>query len=257
MTSDHVLVNRENWDNDASNWVERGRRSWSEDPSWGIWAVPETTLGVLPDDLEGLDAVELGCGTAYVSAWLARRGARPVGLDNSSAQLATARMFQGEFNLPFPLIHGDGEHPPFRDESFNLAISEYGAAIWCDPYVWIPEAARILRPDGRLIFLGHSPILQLTWPLDDDDAPATETLTRPYFGMHRFEWHEKDGTTAIEFCLPHGEMIRLLHDNGFEIEDLIELQAPADAQTPSDALTTAEWSQRWPCEDIWKARKAG
>jgi 2-polyprenyl-3-methyl-5-hydroxy-6-metoxy-1,4-benzoquinol methylase len=33
----------------------------------------------------------VGCGTGYVSAWLARLGARPVGLDNSAAQLATAR----------------------------------------------------------------------------------------------------------------------------------------------------------------------
>jgi hypothetical protein len=28
------------------------------------------------------------------------------------------------------------------------AISEYGASIWCDPYAWIPEAARMLRPAG-------------------------------------------------------------------------------------------------------------
>ena len=26
-----------------------------------------------------MDAIELGCGTAYVSAWLAARGAKPVG----------------------------------------------------------------------------------------------------------------------------------------------------------------------------------
>jgi SAM-dependent methyltransferase len=255
MTSEHVLVNREGWDKDAPNWLERGRKSWRDEPTWGIWWVPERDLGVLPDDLDGLDAIELGCGTGYVSSWLARRGARPVGLDNSSGQLASAKMLQDEFDLHFALIHGDAEHTPFRDGSFDLAISEYGAAIWCDPYVWIPEAARLLRPGGRLIFLGHSPILQMTWP-DDPDAPATETLHRPYFGMHRFEWDEKDGP-AIEFCLPHGEMIRLLRSNGFEIEDLIEVQAPADAVTPSDPLTSAEWSQRWPSEDVWKARKVG
>ena len=38
--------------------------------------------------LRGLDVVELGCGTAYFSAWLARRGARPVGFDVTAAQLA-------------------------------------------------------------------------------------------------------------------------------------------------------------------------
>jgi SAM-dependent methyltransferase len=255
VTDDHVLVNRLNWDTDAPNWVERGRKSWAGEPDWGIWAIPDADLGVLPDDLEGHDAIELGCGTGYVSAWLARRGARPIGLDNSFQQLSTAKRLQDEFDVHFPLIHGNGERPPFRDESFDLAISEYGAAIWCDPYVWIPEAGRILRPGGRLIFLGHSPLIMLTYPLDDDDAPASETLHRDYFGMRRFHWREKDGTDAVEFCLPHGEMIQVLHDSGFELEDLIEIRAPEGAETPSDMLATAEWARRWPTEDVWKARK--
>ena len=109
-----------------------------EEIGWGVWHVPESELRLLPE-MDGLDVVELGCGTGYVSAWLARRGARPVGLDNSARQLATARMFQREFDLRFPLIHGDAERAPLRDASFDLAISEYGAAIWCDPYRWIPR----------------------------------------------------------------------------------------------------------------------
>jgi ubiquinone/menaquinone biosynthesis C-methylase UbiE len=100
---------------------------------------------LLPD-VSGLHVIELGCGTAYVSAWLMRRGARVNGLDNSSRQLATARTFQEEFALHFPLVHADAERAPFADESFDFAISQYGAAIWCDPYRWIPEVSRILRP---------------------------------------------------------------------------------------------------------------
>ena len=45
---------------------------------------------MLPDDLKGKEAIELGCGTAHVSSWLARRGAKVVGIDNSEAQLETA-----------------------------------------------------------------------------------------------------------------------------------------------------------------------
>ena len=40
---------------------------------------------MLPAELAGRDSLELGCGAGYVSAWLARRGALPVGLDNSEA----------------------------------------------------------------------------------------------------------------------------------------------------------------------------
>ena len=64
-----------------------------EDIAWGIFNVPEQQLGVL-GDVTGLDVVELGCGTAYFSAWLARRGARPTGVDLTAAQLATARRCQ-------------------------------------------------------------------------------------------------------------------------------------------------------------------
>src|SRR5919107_2547278 len=107
-TGDHVAKNRVAWDRMAADYVEGGRRSWASDEiTWGIFDVPESRIGMLPPDLTGMDTVELGCGTAYVSAWLARRGARPVGIDNSPAQLATARRLQAEHDLVFPLIHGN------------------------------------------------------------------------------------------------------------------------------------------------------
>ena len=45
---------------------------------------------MLPAAIDGRDSIELGCGTGYVSAWLARHGARPVGIDNSARQLETS-----------------------------------------------------------------------------------------------------------------------------------------------------------------------
>ena len=81
---DHVRRNRAYWDAMADQWVDKGRRDWeSPDPVWGIWRIPESEAKLLPD-VNGLDVIELGCGTGYVSAWLARRGARPVGVDNSA-----------------------------------------------------------------------------------------------------------------------------------------------------------------------------
>src|ERR1035437_3916966 len=114
-----------------------------------------------------MDVIELGCGTAYVCAWLARRGARPVGIDNSPKQLDTALRLQAEHGLAFPLILGNAESVPYPDASFDLAISEYGAAIWADPYRWIPEAARLLRPGGRLVFLINGYIQMLCAPDSD------------------------------------------------------------------------------------------
>ena len=250
-TPDHVLRNRAAWDRWAADYAGPGLRNWeAPDPTWGIWSVAEEQLGVLPPELAGLDSIELGCGTGYVSAWLARRGARPVGLDNSAAQLGTARLLQDRFGLPFPLIHASAEHAPFADDSFDLAISEYGASIWCDPYAWIPEAARMLRPGGQLIFLVNAIQLVLTCP-DEDDLPATDRLLRPYFGMHRFQWI---GTDSVEFHIGHGDMIRLLRGCGLEVQDLIEIQPPPGAST-SHPVATIEWARQWPSEEIWKARK--
>jgi SAM-dependent methyltransferase len=250
---DHVRRNQAHWDERAPEYVAEGRRNWeSEEPLWGIFAVPESQVGLFPKKIEGRDAIELGCGTGYVSAWLARRGARPVGIDNSEAQLAAARAFQKEFGLDFPLLHGNAEEVPYPDESFDLAISEYGASIWCDPYAWIPEAARLLRPGGELVFLVNS-ILSILCGLDDGNQPAGDELLRPLFGMHRLEWPDDD---AVEFHLPQGKMIDLLRDCDLTVEQLIEIHPPADATTRFKHISL-DWARRFPCEEVWRARKRG
>jgi len=253
---EHVRANREAWDRYAEEYVEPGQRHWATtDITWGIWGIPETEVRLFPDDVSGQDVVELGCGTGYVSAWLARRGARPVGIDNSPKQLEAARGFQREFGLDFPLHLENAEATRFNDASFDGAVSEYGAALWADPYAWIPEAARILKRGGWLMFLTNSPLVIMAIPDDGDiEAPAGTELLRPYFGMHRTTWQ---GDSSVEFHLPHGEWIRLLRSAGFEIERLVEIQAPAGATTRWTSIATPEWANKWPSEEAWVARKRG
>jgi SAM-dependent methyltransferase len=247
---EHALRNRELWTRSNAEYTDRtATASWAqEEITWGMFKVPESQVGVL-GDVAGLDVLDLGCGIAYFSAWLARRGARVVGLDVTPAQLETARRMQGEFGLSFPLVEASAEAVPLADASFDLVLSEYGASIWCDPAAWIPEAARLLRPGGRLIFLRNSTLAILCSP--DEDDRVVERLVRPQFEMRRFEW---DG--GVEFHLAHGDWIRALRRAGFDVEDLVELQAPADAADhPYYDFVTAEWARRWPAEEIWVARK--
>jgi SAM-dependent methyltransferase len=250
-SADHVLKNRQKWDALAREYVPAGERAWaSDEPAWGIWQIPESETRLLPEDLAGKDVIELGCGTAYVSGWLARRGARVVGIDNSQVQLATARRLQLDHGLDFPLIHGNAESVPCADTSFDFAISEYGACLWADPQRWVPEAARVLRPGGQLVFLTNSFLLMLCMP-DEDGVAASDRLLRPAFGMGRLEWPSDAG---VEFHLSHGDWIWLLRSSGFEIEDLIELRPPEGATTRYP-FVTIEWARKWPCEEVWKARK--
>ncbi len=257
LTTGHVGANRSHWDESAPDWLERGRRSWASAPHWGEMMVQESDLvaagaGVLPE-LQGRDVVEFGCGTGYVSSWCLAAGASvAVGLDNSGAQLRSARLLQGEFDRPFPLIHGNAEQVPFRDDSFDVVINEYGAAIWCDPYHWIPEAARVLRSGGDLVFLASTPLLMTCAP-DFEWGQTSEQLLRPMRDMHEMRWPDFDG---VEFHVPHGDMIRLLRRCGFEVMDLIELYPPPGAPERF-SFYDRDWAERYPAEEVWVARFSG
>ena len=246
---DYVRRNREAWDDKSAEYRATGIRAWAQaEPTWGVWRVRERDVRAVPD-VAGKHVIELGCGTAYWSAWLARRGARMVALDNSPKQLETARMLQREHKLEFPLIHGDAEHVPFLDATFDAAFSEYGASLWCDPYKWIPEAARLLRPGGELVFLRPSVVQTLCMP--DDDGVAQDRFQRSYFGLHKVEWSDDD---SVEFEIPIGEWLRVFVTSGFEIVKLTEVHPPADTTATFKHLTL-EWARRWPTEWIWHLRK--
>lgn len=251
MSSSDTARNVEVWTRSNAEYTdESARRAWSrQEIVWGVFGIPERDLGVL-GDVAGLDVIELGCGTAYFAAWLARSGAQVVGVDPTPAQLETARRMQAEFCLEFPLVEAGGEAVPLPDASFDLAVSEHGAATWCDPDLWLAEAARLLRPGGRLVFMHTAPLATICFP---DRGPVTTALQRPYFGLGRLEWSPDSG---IEFQLTHGGWIDVLRRHGFEIERLIEPCAPHGATAhPYYSDFDLEWARRWPVEEIWAARK--
>jgi ubiquinone/menaquinone biosynthesis C-methylase UbiE len=246
--------NREVWNRSNSEYTDaQAVESWAQrDIEWGTYGVPESQLNVL-GDVAGKDVIELGCGTAYFAAWLAKLGARPVGLDITPAQLETALRMMVETGIEFPLIEASAEDVPLPDESFDLALSEYGASIWCDPRRWIPEAHRLLRPGGEIVFLCNSPLATICMP---DEGKIEERLVRSQFELGRMQWPgENEG---VEYHLGHGEMLALLRETGFEVEGLWELRAPESATDHEYyEFVPAEWARRWPAEEIWKARKRG
>jgi hypothetical protein len=110
-----------------------------------------------------------------------------------------------------------------------------------------------LRPGRRLVFLTNSTLVILCSP---DEGVAEERLMRPQFeGLDRIEG---PGEVGVEYHPTHGEWIRLLREHGFEVEALRELRAPADGATHTYYdYVTADWARKWPCEDLWVARKRG
>ena len=249
---DYVAVNREGWTQANAEYTDRqAEGAWAqEETTWGKWSIPERDLRVLPD-LAGKEVVELGCGTGYFGAWLKRAGAqRVVGVDVTPAQLETARRMNEQHGLGLEFVEANAEETGLPADSFDFAFSEYGASIWCDPAKWIPEAARLLRTEGELVFLRGSTLQILCSP---DTGPVVEQLVRPQQGLYKLEWY--DDEPGVEFHPPVSEMHRILRESGFELLDFRELYAPENARDHEYYDTVpAAWAKRWPDEEIWRLR---
>lgn len=257
--SEHLARNRALWDlvNEQFSGAD-GRALWHRsDIVWGLHATPESDLGVL-GEVAGLDVVELGCGVAHISAWLARRGARVLGVDLSGGQLRSAQQAQAEHALAFPLVQADAEMLPLADDCADLVVSEHGTPAWCDPDAWVGQAARILRPGGRLVFLTNSPLSAMCVPAEG--GPAGDRLLRSPADLRTIEWPGG----GVEHHPSHSDWIATLTRHGFAVEALHELHAPpADPADGGSAGTEASrfydiadlaWARRWPAEDLWCAR---
>ncbi|MBA2331527.1 MAG: class I SAM-dependent methyltransferase [Actinobacteria bacterium] len=244
----HAARNRAFWDGQSDEYHERNAEFIAAGMAWGLWQIPESELNVL-GDVADKDVLELGCGAAEWSRALRAAGARPVGLDNSERRLEWARHANAEAGVEFPLVHGSAESAPFEDESFDLVMCDWGAMTFADPFLTVPEVARVLRPGGLLAWSGGTPWAWTAYDKARDEE--AEALRADYFGIHR--WDDPEG--AVEFMLPYGEWIRLFAANGLVVEDLIEVRPPEGAPSTYRSETQTAWARRWPMEQIWKVRK--
>lgn len=242
--------NRRAWDADSDAYQEEHGRALTGQfaLAWGIWRIPESELHVL-GNMRGKRVLELGSGAAQWSIALKSRRAQPVALDNSLRQLFHAQTAATSAGVRLPLVNAAAEFLPFKDGSFDVVFCDYGGMSFADPFLTVPEVARVLGPEGLFAFSTTTPFLVACWP-DGTDA-VSPMLRVSYFGMHRARWSADD---TVDFQLAYGEWIRLFRKNGFSIEDLIEIRPPARARTTFGGRPL-RWARRWPAEMIWKVRK--
>ena len=253
-TAPHVDHNERYWDDYAQGYhMGHADNLPTDEPTWAVWGTKERDLGALGDYV-GKDVVELGCGGAQFSIALARNGARCTAVDVSMQQLVlagrlldAAEASDGERPV-VTLLQDDVEASSLPSSSFDIAFSDYGASMFADPLRWVPEAARLLRPGGRLVFSSITPLLEICWPADQ--SAASERIVKDYFGMHRME------ERAVYFNLPYGEWIRLFRRSGLDIVDMLETR-PADSVTETvyRSENQVAWAKRWPAEMIWILEK--
>ncbi len=253
MSRDDVRRNLEHWER-ASEEYQRTNASqlnrWDR-LGWGTWDVPEDEVHAL-GDVTGLRALELGCGACQFGIKVAMLGANVTGLDFSENQLRQAGPNMDESGVRFPLVRGSSEELPFADGSFDLVFCDHGATSFTDPHLTIPEAARVLRTGGQLVFDMSTPFIWVAWGTGDE--PAGREMRSAYFGLGRHEVDDPEWRT-IEWQLTYGDWIRLFRESGLIVEDLIELRPGPDATTTYDYVSL-EWARDFPGEHIWKVRKA-
>jgi len=98
----------------------------------------------------GLDALDAGCGTGFLSLELASRGHRVTGVDFAPAMLTEARRKASEQRAAIRFEEADAEQLPFASGSFDLFVSRH--VLWTLPHPEeaIDEWISVLRPGGRL-----------------------------------------------------------------------------------------------------------
>ncbi|HVU92981.1 MAG TPA: class I SAM-dependent methyltransferase [Jatrophihabitans sp.] len=227
-------ANRRWWDADADAYhAEHGEFLGVADFVWCPENLREQDARLL-GDVAGRRVLEVGCGSAMCSRWLAARGARPVAFDISAGMLRHARLGARRTGVDVPLVQADAEALPFADSVFDLAFTAFGAvAFVSDSARVMREVARVLRPGGRWVFATTHPT---RWVFPDDPGPRGLTATMSYFDRTPYVEVDDAGVpTYVEHHRTLGDRVREIVAAGFRLVDLVEPEWPAGH--------TQEWGQ--------------
>ena len=228
------------WDLDDDDTRNAARRAWDDSADdyqaehgeflrdvgfvWCPEGLDEADVRLL-GDVGGRDVLEVGCGAAQCSRWLISQGANAVGVDLSLRQLQHSRRIDEESGIDVAVALADAVGLPFRDASFDLACSAFGAVPFVgDSARLMREVTRVLRPAGRWVFAVNHP---LTWVLPDDPGPEGLVARTSYWDRRPYVERDESGApTYVQHHRTVGDRIREVVAAGLVLEDLIEPDWP-------------------------------
>ena len=133
--------------------------------------------------------------------------------------------------------------------AFDLVFCDFGGLSWAPAHLAVPQAARVLRRGGRLVFNVASPWFEACY--DEAASRVTTTLQQDYFGLDTIA--EGDGATSYQ--LTYGDWVRVLRGAGLIIDDLIEPRPEPGTRNGYNETDPADWAHRWPAELLWVTHK--
>ena len=231
-------ANRAWWDGEADDYyAEHGAFLGDSAFVWGPEGWTEAELDLL-EVSDGMTVLEIGAGAAQCSRWLARHHeVRVVASDLSMGMLRTARRIEaaggdgagaagaGSRASALPLLQCDGLALPLGASTLDRVFTAYGVVPFvADSGAVLREAARVLRPGGRLVFSTSHPV---RWAFPDDPGPNGLTVRTSYFDRTPYVESESGVVTYAEHHRTLGDIVRQVVAAGLVLVDLVEPEWPA------------------------------
>jgi SAM-dependent methyltransferase len=215
-------VLRDAWEEHAVNWIAWVRAP-VHDSYWRFHR--DAFLALVPPP--GRLTLDLGCGEGRVGRDLQRLGHRVVGIDASSTMVRAAMEYPQDF---FPVALADAARLPIRAAVADCVVAFMSLQDMDDMEAAVTEAARILRPGGRLVMAITHPANTAGHfvPVTDVDDPLF-VIPGSWFDRRSVaDTCERDGYT-MTFHSEHRPTqiyIDALADAGFLTERLKEIGEP-------------------------------
>ncbi len=178
------------------------------DPTFTRWREAYLDRLALASDARVLD---LGCGTGVVSRGIAARSGfagQVVGLDHSPRLIEAARRLTAEAGMADRVTFeaGDATALPYPDAAFDAVVAHTTISHVGDPLALLTEAARVVRPAGRIaVFDGD----YASWTFDHPDPVFAKAMDEAFIA------------TVVNNPRVLRELPRLLRQAGLEREDLL------------------------------------
>jgi SAM-dependent methyltransferase len=173
--------------------------------------------------------LDLACGTGLSLPGLAGLGWEVTGADLSGDQLRLARRRAAECGAA--LVRADAARLPFGDGSFDAVVSLFAHTDLDHPGRAAAEAARVLRPGGRLVDVGTHPCFVHPFA----ERPVTgPVLLHPGYRARGWHGHRPGFNAGIGprvgvNHLPLADLVGLFLDAGLSLR---RLEEPGDDDYP-------------------------
>lgn len=232
------------WDS-VSRQYHRQTRIAIDDFHYGPLIPGDSQLHLLPSRLSGMVCLEVGCGGAENSIFLAGRGAACTAVDISIRQLERGRVRAKAARVPMVFVQADICQLPFSSDClFDLVHSAYALPFVEDQRHAIHAMAARLRPGGRLILSTAHPLANCEW-LDVDGECGV--LIKDYFHPGTDTRTSSGGGKASSRPTPISLLFGWLREAGLSVDVLLEpLPLPVQGLSRKEiSAIVPYWSEDW------------